>query len=90
MKEPEIFTDIPGKPGRFGGDHTTFVGPANPPRWLVRLAGDRWAYNLKGRWPPCGCSPGGAAATALSPTAAPAACCWHTCRCSSPGAVNRT
>jgi glycosyltransferase involved in cell wall biosynthesis len=48
MNERDVLTDIPGRPGRFWGEHTTFVGPANPPRWLVRLAGDRWAYNLKG------------------------------------------
>jgi glycosyltransferase involved in cell wall biosynthesis len=48
MSEPEVLTDIPGKPGRFWGDHTGFVGPATPPRWLVRLAGGRWAHNLKG------------------------------------------
>jgi glycosyltransferase involved in cell wall biosynthesis len=48
MTEPELLTDIPGRPGRFWGDHTAFVGPASPPRWLVRVAGDRWAYNLKG------------------------------------------
>jgi glycosyltransferase involved in cell wall biosynthesis len=44
----EVLTDIPGKPGRFWGDHTTFVGPARPPRWLVRLAGGGWAHNLTG------------------------------------------
>src|SRR6516165_5228993 len=48
MAEPDVLTDIPGRPGRFWGSHTRFVGPANPPRWLVRLAGERWAYNLKG------------------------------------------
>ncbi len=48
MSEHDVLTDIPGRPGRFWGEHTTFVGPASPPRWLVRLAGDRWAYNLKG------------------------------------------
>jgi glycosyltransferase involved in cell wall biosynthesis len=48
MNESEVLTDIPGKAGRFWGDHTNFIGPASPPRWLVRLIGDRWAYNLKG------------------------------------------
>jgi glycosyltransferase involved in cell wall biosynthesis len=48
MTERNVLTDIPGRPGRFWGDHTEFVGPATPPRWLIRLAGDRWAYNLKG------------------------------------------
>ncbi len=43
-----ILTDIPGKPGRFWGDNTTFVGPSKPPDWLLRLMGNRWAYNLTG------------------------------------------
>jgi glycosyltransferase involved in cell wall biosynthesis len=41
----DVLTDVPGLPGRFWGDHTTFVGPSDPPRWLIRLAGERWAYN---------------------------------------------
>jgi glycosyltransferase involved in cell wall biosynthesis len=45
---PDVLTDIPGKPGRFWGDYTTFVGPARPPRWLLKLAGWRWAHNLTG------------------------------------------
>jgi glycosyltransferase involved in cell wall biosynthesis len=45
---PDVLTDIPGKAGRFWGDHTTFVGPKQPPGWLLRLAGRRWAYNLTG------------------------------------------
>lgn len=44
----DILTDIPGKPGRFWGDHTTYVGPSKPPTWVLRLAGTRWAYNLTG------------------------------------------
>ncbi len=44
----DILTDIPGKPGRFWGDHTTFVGPARPPAWLLRLCGRRWADNFAG------------------------------------------
>jgi glycosyltransferase involved in cell wall biosynthesis len=44
----DILTDIPGKPGRFWGDHTTLVGPSRPPAWLVRLLGRRWADNLAG------------------------------------------
>jgi glycosyltransferase involved in cell wall biosynthesis len=44
----DVLTDIPGKPGGFWGDHTTCVGPTRPPRWLVRLAGSRWAHNLTG------------------------------------------
>jgi glycosyltransferase involved in cell wall biosynthesis len=43
-----ILTDIPGKPGRFWGDNTTFVGPNKPPAWMLRLLGNRWAYNLTG------------------------------------------
>jgi glycosyltransferase involved in cell wall biosynthesis len=48
MSAPDVLTDIPGRPGRFWGEHTACVGPSAPPRWLVRVAGDRWAYNLKG------------------------------------------
>jgi len=42
----DVLTDVPGLPGRFWGDHTTFVGPSDPPRWLKRLLGERWAYNV--------------------------------------------
>ena len=42
----DVLTDVPGLPGRFWGDHTTFVGPSDPPRWLRRILGDRWAYNV--------------------------------------------
>jgi glycosyltransferase involved in cell wall biosynthesis len=45
---PDVLTDVPGKPGRFWGDHTTHVGPARPPNWLLRAAGWRWAHNLTG------------------------------------------
>jgi glycosyltransferase involved in cell wall biosynthesis len=45
---PNILTDIPGKPGRFWGDHSTFVGPSRPPAWLLRLLGRRWADNVSG------------------------------------------
>jgi glycosyltransferase involved in cell wall biosynthesis len=44
----DVLTDIPGKPGRFWGDHTTLVGPSRPPGWLLRLCGRRWADNLAG------------------------------------------
>jgi glycosyltransferase involved in cell wall biosynthesis len=44
----DVLTDIPGKPGRFWGDHTTLVGPSRPPAWLLRLCGRRWADNLAG------------------------------------------
>jgi glycosyltransferase involved in cell wall biosynthesis len=44
----DILTDIPGKPGRFWGDNTTFVGPNKPSPRLQRLLGKRWAYNLTG------------------------------------------
>jgi glycosyltransferase involved in cell wall biosynthesis len=43
--QPVVLTDVPGKPGRFWGDHTRYVGPSRPPRWLVRLLGERWAFN---------------------------------------------
>lgn len=43
-----ILTDIPGKPGRFWGENTIFVGPKQPPPWLTRWMGKRWAYNLTG------------------------------------------
>jgi hypothetical protein len=45
---PEVLTDIPGNPGRFWGDHTTWIGPSQPPAWLLKLLGRRWAYNLIG------------------------------------------
>ena len=44
---PDVLTDVPGKPGRFWGDHTTFVGPSRPPAWLLRLLGRRWADNVR-------------------------------------------
>ena len=43
-----ILTDIPGKPGRFWGDNTTFIGPYQPSSRLQRLLGKRWAHNLTG------------------------------------------
>jgi glycosyltransferase involved in cell wall biosynthesis len=43
-----VLTDIPGKPGRFWGDHTTLVGPTKPPSWLLKRVGNRWAHNLTG------------------------------------------
>ncbi len=44
----DVLTDIPGKPGRFWGEHTTLIGPSRPPSWLLRLCGRRWADNLVG------------------------------------------
>src|ERR1700733_7933394 len=44
----DVLTDIPGKPGRFWGEHTTLIGPSRPPGWLLRLCGRRWADNLTG------------------------------------------
>jgi glycosyltransferase involved in cell wall biosynthesis len=44
----QILSDMPGKPGRFWGEHTTYVGPSRPPAWLVSWAGRRWAGNLAG------------------------------------------
>ena len=37
---PDVLTEIPGKPGRFWGDHTRCVGPTHPPAWLKRLVGN--------------------------------------------------
>ncbi len=45
---PDVLTDVPGKPGRVWGDHTTCVGPSRPPEWLLRLLGRRWADNVSG------------------------------------------
>ncbi|MFO0842172.1 MAG: hypothetical protein U0797_07185 [Gemmataceae bacterium] len=44
----DVLTDVPGKPGRFWGDHTTCVGPTHPPRWLCRLVGPGLAHDLTG------------------------------------------
>lgn len=44
----EVSTDIPGRPGRFWGDHTYCVGPTSPPAWLVRLIGSARAFDLCG------------------------------------------
>src|SRR5262245_35272867 len=45
---PDVLTDIPGKPGRFWGDHTVCVGPTKPPAWLVRRVGSGLAHDLVG------------------------------------------
>ncbi len=45
---PDVLTDVPGKPGRFWGDHTTFVGPSRPPSWLCKLLGWGLAHDLAG------------------------------------------
>ncbi|MFO0881184.1 MAG: glycosyltransferase [Gemmataceae bacterium] len=50
MRHPDVLTDIPGKPGSFWGDHTTYVGPDRPPGWLRRLVGERWSWNLTGAY----------------------------------------
>jgi len=42
----DVLTDVPGSPGRFWGDHTTFIGPNSPPGWLRRWLGERWSYNV--------------------------------------------
>jgi glycosyltransferase involved in cell wall biosynthesis len=44
----DVLTDVPGKPGRFWGDHTTCVGPTKPPRWLVRCVGSALAHDVTG------------------------------------------
>jgi glycosyltransferase involved in cell wall biosynthesis len=41
----DVATDVPGKPGRFWDAHTELVGPTQPPAWLLRLLGKRWAFN---------------------------------------------
>jgi glycosyltransferase involved in cell wall biosynthesis len=46
--QPEVITDIPGKPGRFWHEHTRCVGPTDPPRWLIRLVGSARAHDLCG------------------------------------------
>ena len=38
MPAPDVLTDVPGKPGRFWGDHTTFVGPEQAARLAVEAA----------------------------------------------------
>jgi glycosyltransferase involved in cell wall biosynthesis len=43
-----VVTDVAGKPGRFWGDHTDFVGPVQPPAWLVRWLGYGQAWNVTG------------------------------------------
>ena len=43
-----VLTDVPGKPGRFWGDHTVCVGPTRPPRWLVKMVGSGLAHDLTG------------------------------------------
>ena len=43
-----VLTDIPGTPGMFWGDHSTYVGSFKPPGWLVKLLGKGWAFNLTG------------------------------------------
>jgi glycosyltransferase involved in cell wall biosynthesis len=48
MPIPDVLTDIPGKPGRFWGDHTRCVGPTKPPAWLVRRVGSALAHDITG------------------------------------------
>ena len=48
MPAADVLTDVPGKRGRFWGDHTTFVGPERPPAWLSKWVGVGTAYNLIG------------------------------------------
>lgn len=46
--QPDVLTDIPGKPGRFWGTHTRCVGPTKPPGWLVRVLGSGLAHDVCG------------------------------------------
>ena len=61
MPAPDVLTDVPGKPGRFWGEHTTFVGPET----AACLAGE-WIGHGLGVQPDrlpggaCGCSPAAA------------------------------
>ncbi len=48
QRSATVLTDIPGKPGRFWGDHTICIGPTHPPRWLIRLVGWGLAHDLTG------------------------------------------
>lgn len=48
MTTPDVLTDVPGKPGRFWGDHTVCVGPTRPPRWLTRCVGSALAHDVTG------------------------------------------
>ena len=48
MTHPDVLTEIPGKPGRFWGDHTRCVGPTHPPSWLKRLVGNGLAHDICG------------------------------------------
>src|SRR5271165_7304386 len=43
-----VLTDVAGKPGRFWGEHTDFVGPVQPPPWLIRWLGYGRAWNVTG------------------------------------------
>ena len=45
---PDVLTDVPGLPGRFWGDRTTFVGPARPTAWLCQRVGWALAHDLGG------------------------------------------
>ncbi len=47
-QHPRVLTDIPGTPGMFWGDHSTYVGSFIPPRFLVKLVGQGRAFNLMG------------------------------------------
>jgi len=43
-----LLTDIPGTPGMFWGDHSTYAGSYIPPRWLMKLLGKGRAFNVMG------------------------------------------
>jgi glycosyltransferase involved in cell wall biosynthesis len=46
--EPRVLTDVPGRPGRFWGDHSVLVGPTKPATSLTRWLGARWAERITG------------------------------------------
>src|SRR5947208_3179912 len=43
-----ILSDIPGTPGQFWGEHTSYIGPYKPGPRLARCLGHRLAYNVIG------------------------------------------
>jgi glycosyltransferase involved in cell wall biosynthesis len=46
--QPTVLSNIPGTPGMFWGDHSTYIGTFVPPDWLAGLAGRGRAFNIMG------------------------------------------